>query len=172
MEGHYRSGEFNKTISFLNSLWTFIKDMARPWKAFFENYVLKVKNDSKKVVRKLTFLDYFFGGLSVFIMFVAGLMILTGVGIVSYQSFIWLQDGIWQELPLLSAFNYLLEGTAIHNWVSEPQSWLGLHNVVVWSLENIPLALVIIVDGLAVIFIVAAVMTMGLSLRFYQFKGK
>ena len=172
MEGHYRSGEFNKTITFLDSFWTFIKDMARPWKAFFENYVLKVKNDSRQVVRKLTFLDYVVGGISLFLMFSASLVILTGIAIVSYQSFMWLQDGIWQELSLFSAFSYLLEGTALHGWVSDPQSWLGLHNMVVWSLENIPLALVLIIDGLAVIFIVAAMMTMGLSLRFYQFKGK
>ena len=172
MEGHYRSGEFNKTITFLDSFWTFIKDMARPWKAFFENYVLKVKNDSRQVVRKLTFLDYVVGGRSLFLMFSASLVILAGIAIVSYQSFMWLQDGIWQELSLFSAFSYLLEGTALHGWVSDPQSWLGLHNMVVWSLENIPLALVLIIDGLAVIFIVAAMMTMGLSLRFYQFKGK
>ena len=172
MEGHYRSGEFNKTITFLDSFWTFIKDMARPWKAFFENYVLKVKNDSRQVVRKLTFLDYVVGGISLFLMFSASLVILAGIAIVSYQSFMWLQDGIWQELSLFSAFSYLLEGTALHGWVSDPQSWLGLHNMVVWSLENIPLALVLIIDGLAVIFIVAAMMTMGLSLRFYQFKGK
>ena len=172
MEGHYRSGEFNKTITFLDSFWTFIKDMARPWKAFFENYVLKVKNDSRQVVRKLTFLDYVIGGVSLFLMFSASLVILAGIGIVSYQSFMWLQDGIWQELPLFSAFSFLLEGTALHGWVSDPQSWLGLHNMVVWSLENIPLALVLIIDGMAVIFIVAAMMTMGLSLRFYQSKGK
>ena len=73
MDGHYRSGEFNKTIKFLGSFWTFTKDMARPWKAFFENYVLKVKNDSRQVVRKLTFLDYLFGGISAFLMFCAGL---------------------------------------------------------------------------------------------------
>jgi len=172
MQGHYRSGEFNKTITFFNSLWTFIKDMARPWKAFFDNFVLKIKNDSRQVVRRLTFLDVLFGGISVFIMFAAGLVILAGVGIVGYQSIIWLQDGIWKELPLLSAFNYFMQGTAFHGWVSDPQSWLGLHNMVVWSLENIPIALVLIIDGLAVIFIVAAMMTMGLSLRIYQFKGK
>ena len=172
MDGHYRSGEFNKTIKFLGSFWTFTKDMARPWKAFFENYVLKVKNDSRQVVRKLTFLDYLFGGISAFLMFCAGLVMLAGVGIVSYQSFMWLQDGIWKELPLFSAFNYILEGTAFHGWVSDPQSWLGLHNLVVWCLENIPLVLVLIVDGMAVIFFVVAIMTMGLSFRFYQAKEK
>jgi len=172
MEGHYRSGEFNKTITFLNSLWTFTKDMARPWKAFFENYILRVKNDSRQVVRRFTFMDYFFGGLSSLLMLVASLIILAGVGIVSYQSFMWLQDGVWKELPLFSAFNFLLEGTALHGWVSEPHSWLGLHNMVVWCLENIPLALILIIDGMAVIFLVMAIMTMGLSLRYYQIKGK
>ena len=172
MEGPYRSGEFNKIITFLNSFWTFTKDMARPWKAFFENYILKIKNDSRQVVRKLTVLDYLIGGVSTFIMFAACMIILSGVGIVSYQSFMWLQDGIWEELPLFSAFNYLLEGTAFHHWVSDPQSWLGLHDMVVWCLENIPLALALIVDGMAIIFVVAAIMTMGLSLRFYQVNEK
>ena len=156
----------------MESFWTFIKDMARPWRAFFDNYVLKIKNDSRQVVRKLTILDFVLAGISLLIMFAAGLVVLSGIGIVSYQSVMWLQDGIWKELPLFSTFNYLLEGTALHGWVSDPQSWLGLHNMVVWSLENIPLALVLIVDGLAVMFIVAAMMTMGISLRLFQHKGK
>ena len=172
MEGHYRSGEFNKTITFINSFWTFIKDMARPWKAFFENYVLRIKNDSRQVVHRLTFTDYLLGGVSLFILFLAGLTILAGMGIVSYQSFMWLKDGIWKELPLFASFNYLLDGTALHGWVSDPQSWLGLHNMVVWCLENIPLSLILIVDGMAVMFIVFAVVTMGLSFKYYQIKGK
>lgn len=156
----------------MDSFWTFIKDMARPWRAFFENYVLKVKNESRQMVRKFTFMDYVLSGISLFIMFAAGLVIVAGVGIVSYQSFMWLQDGIWKELPLFAAFNYFFEGTALHGWVSAPQSWLGLHNLVVWSLESIPLALVFILDGLAVIFIVVAVMAMGVSFRVFQVKGK
>ena len=84
----------------------------------------------------------------------------------------WLKDGIWKELPLFAAFNYLLDGTALHGWVSDPQSWLGLHNMIVWCLENIPLSLILIVDGVAVMFIVFAVVTMGLSFKYYQIKEK
>lgn len=124
------------------------------------------------ILHKFNSVDIILGGLSFAIMFVGGLVVLGGLAILTYQSFIWLQDGVWSGVPMLSAFTYFFQGTALHGWLDNPQSWLGLHEMVKWCLENIPLALVFIVDGLAVIFVVAAFTTLGLSFRIYQFKGK
>jgi len=172
MQTHYRSEIFNKVLEFFNSFWDFIKEEGRPIGSFCKNSIQRVRTQTGDILHKFTSLDIILGGLSVSIMFVGGLVVLGGLSLFAYQSFIWLQEGVWSGIPMLSAFNYLFQGTSLHGWVDAPQSWLGLHEMVKWCLLNIPLSLVLIVDGLAVIFFVAAFMTFGLSFRIYQFKGK
>ena len=172
MQTRYRSEIFNKVLEFFNSFWEFVREEGRPIGSFCKKSIQRVRTQTRDILHKFTSLDIVLGGLSVSIMFVGGLVVFGGLGILIYQSFLWLQEGVWSGIPMLSAFNYFFQGTALHGWVDAPQSWLGLHEMVKWCLLNIPLSLVLIVDGLAVIFFVAAFMTFGLSFRLYQFKGK
>lgn len=172
MQTHYRSEHFNKVLEFFVSFWEFIQVEGKPLGSFCKNSIQRVKTETKDILHKFNSLDIILGGLSVSIMFVGGLIVLGGLGILTYQSFMWLQDGVWSAIPLASAFDYFFQGTALHGWVSQPQSWLGLQEIVKWCLQNIPLSLALVVDGLALIFMVAVCMTLGLSFRIYQFKGK
>ena len=34
-------------------------------------------------------------------------ILIAGMGLLSYQSFIWLQSGVWNEYPMLTVFNFI-----------------------------------------------------------------
>jgi len=56
---------------------------------------------------------------------IAGLILL-------YKCFLWLRSGEWQAFPLA---NYLPDGffnTPFGQWLNHPNSWKGLHELVIW----------------------------------------
>jgi len=71
-------------------------------------------------------LVFFVGFFLLFISFpIAGLIIL-------YKTFLWLESGEWQAFPLA---NFLPDGffnTPFGQWLNHPDSWKGLHELVIW----------------------------------------
>lgn len=92
------------------------------------------------------------------VLVICGVPVLSGVGIVIYQVFFWLYNGEWFSLPistiLFSKTFFSFYPDFIVSWFTEPQSWLGLHKVIVWLLHlllQIPLSISLILTGLYVV---------------------
>ncbi|KMP11977.1 hypothetical protein UZ36_02660 [Candidatus Nitromaritima sp. SCGC AAA799-C22] len=130
----------------------------------------RIGQESRFLFSRLTGLDFIFCSITLTVMFVAGLFLLSGLGLVSYQVFLWLKDGMWPEFPIVIVFNFLFENTWLAQWLSSPESWIGLQKIVEWLLQNIPLSVALIIPAVAVIGGMACLMVMALGLRFYQFK--
>lgn len=83
------------------------------------------------------------------ILSVGGIVVfLSGLGIFGWQIYGWLKYGTWVELPLILGVQYIPEGYAIKSWFNHPDSWLGLHRLLVWALETTPITVVLILGGL------------------------
>ncbi|MFQ5671592.1 MAG: hypothetical protein ACE5G9_00725 [Nitrospinales bacterium] len=133
---------------------------------------LKGWAESKEIVRKLTPLDFFLGFVGGIAVVSASLVFFSGFFLLGYQGFLWLQSGTWTEFPLIVAFNYLFQGTALQAWLSDPDSWYGLHQIVVWILENMPLSLTLIMEGALMVLALLIIIMMGAFFRYYQVKNQ
>ena len=90
--------------------------------------------------------------LSVF----GGLSFLTGIGVIAFQILAWLLNGQWIKFSLLILFAFLFPELILRNsWLNNPQSWIGLHKVIVWILEMVPLSGTLI--ALAVFFFICII---------------
>ncbi len=129
-----------------------------------------VKSEFDEIRNKLTVIDYAFFMANLSLIGCAFLIVFSGFGVLGYQSALWLQDGVWTELPLLTVFNYLFEGAAIQDWLNQPQSWLGLHQIVDWCLQNIPLSLTLILEGIFLAALAASFFFMSIVFRYIWIK--
>ena len=64
----------------------------------------------------------------------AVLSFLIAVAIWAYQSFVWLQTGLWPEYPLYKLVFWIFGTSLAGTWLLEPRSWIGAHRVVTWFL--------------------------------------
>ncbi|GJL80275.1 MAG: hypothetical protein NPINA01_32640 [Nitrospinaceae bacterium] len=168
--------------NFDHSQW--LKTIADSWdnaQAFFgevwETCKVLFKKALKQGIKEVKFFlsrstpfDFICGGLNALFGFLAALIFLSGFGLLGYQTLLWLIDGVWTEYPLAIVFNALFENTALHSWVSNPESWYGLQKVVAWTLENIPLSAALIVPGFILASILSGIMAGAIAIRYYQFK--
>jgi ABC-type cobalamin transport system permease subunit len=84
---------------------------------------------------------------------VAGLAVfLAGAGLVAYAGVQWLQTEQWHPFTIGST---LASWPATRNWIAHPQSWRGLHRLVVWAVR-VPLYAIGLVFGAALLFITAS----------------
>ncbi len=113
-------------------------------------------------------MDFVLGGLSFALLVGAGAFLLAGTGLLAYQTVLWLQDGAWTAYPIRVVFDFVFQGSIIQAWIVSPESWLGLHQLVLWGLENIPTSVVLILQGVLGVLIMSAVIASGVSFRFYQ----
>ena len=127
-------------------------------------------NEFGEVSKKLTVIDYAFFMSSLCAFGCSFLVFFSGLGVLGYQSALWLQEGKWTELPLLTIFNYLFEGAAIQSWINNPQSWFGLHQVVDWCLQNIPLSLTLILHGIFLVTITGCFLFFSIVCRYLWLK--
>lgn len=130
----------------------------------------KIKDGFKNIAHQLGVMDFILALLSGVLMLSATLVFLSGFCVVGYQVFLWLKNGIWTEFPLHVTFNYLFEGTALQAWLSQPESWHGLHRITAWALENIPLSLTLITNGVLMVLAVAAITTTTALFRYIKIK--
>lgn len=69
---------------------------------------------------------FFVGFFMLFISFpIAGLILL-------YKGFLWLRSGEWQSFPLAKFLPVEFFDTPFGQWLAEPDSWRGLHELVIW----------------------------------------
>lgn len=135
-----------------------------------EEILHKSKEEMRRVVHKLTVLDYIFGLISGALILSAALVFLSGFCLLGYQAFLWLRDGNWTEFPLLAGFSYLFQDTPIQAWLNDPASWYGLHQIATWALENIPLSLALIMDGALIAIPLGVIMTIAAFFRYCQIR--
>lgn len=154
----------------LENLALFYKETVETLKIISKKFFLQGWDQTKFFYSRLTVWDYFWVGMNASVGFLAALVFLSGFGLVGYQVVLWLKDGVWSEYPLFMVFNFIFENTALHSWVQQPESWYGLQKVVVWTLENIPLSLSLIVPGMLVATLTIGTVIITAMVRFYQFK--
>jgi hypothetical protein len=76
-------------------------------------------------------------------------VLLAGIAFAAYAGVQWLQTARWQPLTVNGA---LASWPVTREWIAHPQSWLGLHRVVIWFLR-VPVFVVVTLLGLAMVFI-------------------
>jgi hypothetical protein len=132
--------------------------------------ISRARDESKFFISNLNVVDFIWGFISMAVIGIASLFLLAGVGLVGYQVVLWMQDGVWSEFPIAIVFNFLFEGTVPAQWLTNPESWVGLQKVVEWLLANVPLSAALIIPSLVVISVMACISALALVFRFYQFK--
>ena len=130
------------------------------------------RKELKFLFKRFTMLDYVFGNLSMLGLLLSITIVLSGFGLLGYQIVVWLQDGVWNAMPLMMVFTFLFEGTAFGAWMQNPDAWVGLHQVMEWLLVNTPISLVLIVDGLILSAGMAATIVFAVMVRRFQFKHR
>ena len=132
----------------------------------------RVSKELRFFISKLTTVDFFCGSIILGIMAFASLFLAFGLGLVGYQVFLWIKDGVWSEFATIEAFNFLFENTLIAQWLDKPESWFGLQKIAEWLLYNIPVSVALIVPSIMVLVGMTCVTVLALILRFYQFKSE
>ena len=130
------------------------------------------RQELKFLFKRFTAVDYVFGSLSSFGLLLCVAVFLSGFALLGYQTVVWLQDGVWNAMPLMMVFNFLFEGTAFGAWMQNPDAWVGLHQVMEWLLINTPISLVLIVDGLVLSAGMGATIIFAVMVRRFQFKHR
>ena len=134
--------------------------------------ISKVSKELRFFISKLTTVDFFCGSITLGIMAFASLFLALGLGLVGYQLFLWIKDGVWSEFATMEVFNFLFENTLLAQWLDNPESWLGLQKIIEWLLYNIPISVALIVPSIMVLVGMMCVTVVALTLRFYQFKSR
>jgi len=151
---------------------TFIFEVWETFRILLDRGVTRVIKEIKFLISKSTILDFIGGGLSALIGFMAALILFAGFCLTGYQIILWLINGVWTEFPLFIVFNFLFENTALHSWVTNPESMYGLQVVVSWILENTPLSAALIIPGFILATTIAGVMALAVVIRYNQFKNQ
>ena len=132
--------------------------------------ISKVSKELRFFISKLTPVDFFCGCITLGIMSLASLFLASGLGLVGYQIFLWIKNGVWSEFAIIEVFNFLFENTLAAQWLINPESWFGLQKMMEWLLQNIPLSLALIVPSVIVLAGMICVNIAAIAFRFYQFK--
>ena len=134
--------------------------------------ISKIIKELRFFISKLTIVDFFCGSLTFGVLSLASLFLVSGIGLVCYQAFLWVRDGVWSEYTITVVFNFIFENTVVSQWLSNPESWFGLQKTLEWLLKNIPLSVALIIPSITVLCGMILISIVGLTFRYYQFKGK
>ncbi len=148
----------------------FAAELFQGLKFFFIKFIKEAYQQTRFFISRLTIWDYLCCSINTVVGFLAALVFFSGLGLVAYQIFLWIQNGAWTEYPIFVLFNFVFENTVLHQWINQPDSWFGLQKILIWSMENMPLSLALVVPGLLVSLLAAGVMGTAISIRYYQFK--
>jgi len=161
-------------IDQLSQFWVTFKEFMTEFLKVLKILFQKGKKEAWKEIRssgsKLQKKDFVCAGILLSIGLFGDLILILGLGVLAYQSFLWLQNGIWTEYHLFSVFNYFFENTEIHQWMTNPESWIGMQKLLLWLLESIPVSLALMVPGFSIAVSAAGIFFAALIFRFYQLK--
>jgi hypothetical protein len=134
--------------------------------------ISKIIKELRFFISKLTVVDFICGSLTLGVLSLASLFLASGIGLVSYQAFLWIRDGVWSEYTITVVFNFIFKNTVVAQWLSNPESWFGLQKALEWLLQNIPLSVALIIPSITVLCGMILISITGLTFRYYQFKAK
>ncbi|MEK9630191.1 MAG: hypothetical protein VW455_14365 [Nitrospinota bacterium] len=157
-------------VQFIEAVKQFSLELLRVFKTLLQKGLKAAWEEFRATTPKLSAVDFIFAGTFFAIGLMGCLFIAAGIGLLSYQSFLWLQSGVWTEYPLLTVFNFLFENTPFQQWMFTPESWIGMQKLFLWFLESTPISLALMVPGFSIVFATAGVFTVALVIRFYQLK--
>ena len=140
-------------------------------KLLFKKGLIVAWEEIRTTASKLSAADFFFAGINITIGLLGVMILLSGIGLLGYQTLLWLQTGVWTEYFLLAVFNFLFENTLLHQWIISPESWIGMQKLFLWFLESIPVWLALIVPGLSIAISASGIFFIALTIRFYQLKS-
>jgi len=175
MENHQQS-QFNHE-EWINRLFQFIETarqfsiaFTQAFKTLFQKGLAEAWKEIRAAAKKLSLADFIFAGTLTSVTVFGSMILLAGIGLLSYQSFLWLENGVWIEYPMLTVFNFLFENTPLHQWTVNPESWVGMQKLLLWVLESIPVSLALMVPGFSITIMAGSILIAALVFRFYQFK--
>ena len=149
----------------------FYREVIVNLKGITKKTIFKVSEELRFFISKLTVLDFVCVSIILAVIAFASLFLLSGLGLIGYQVFLWMKDGIWPEFSIEVVFNFLFENTSLAQWLSSPESWFGLQKIVEWLLQNIPLSVALIIPSVLILSAVASMLAVAIVFRFYQFKN-
>ena len=149
----------------------FYREVIVNLKGITKKTIFKVSEELRFFISKLTVLDFVCVSITVTVMAFASLFLISGLGLIGYQVFLWMKDGIWPEFSIEVVFNFLFENTLLAQWLSNPESWFGLQKIVEWLLQNIPLSAALIIPSVLIFSGMACILAVAIVFRFYQFKN-
>lgn len=75
------------------------------------------------------------------VVLMGALFVLAGLAVIAVQVFIYLKAGTWRSVSILSV------ATPYLPWLTNPQSWFGLHDIATDALGIAPLSLALVLIG-------------------------
>ncbi len=100
-------------------------------------------------IKVFDFWDGVFAYLSKYIFIPVGWIIcVSGPFLLCGQTFYWLYSGAWKSYVLLDVIVNIMPLSLV-NWLIEPESWQGLHKIIIFILE-IPLFIGLTIIGFLV----------------------
>jgi hypothetical protein len=150
----------------------FCSELFKALKTLSQKGLREAWKDIRLAVSKLTPQDFIVTGLLTLTGMFGVMVFMIGFSLLSYQSILWLQNGVWTEYPLVVIFNFLFDNTAFQLWMTQPESWVGLQKLFSWFLESVPISLALMVPGFSITLFMAGIITAALLYRFYQLKKK
>ena len=157
-------------INNLFHFWVAFKEFLKTLKIFFQKGKNKVWKEILYSSSKLQKKDFICAGILLSIGLFGHLILLIGLGVLSYQSFLWLKYGVWTEYDLFSVFKYFFENTEIHQWIINPGSWIGMQKLLIWLLESIPVSIALMIPGFSIAISAFGIFFAALVFRYYQLK--
>ncbi len=158
-------------FQFIETVKLFSIEFAQALKSLFQKGLRETWKDFRSIASKLSPVDFFFAGTMLSIGAFGGMIVIAGIGLLSYQSFLWLQSGVWTEYPMLAVFNFLFENTPLHQWIINPESWVGMQKLILWFLETIPVSIALMVPGVSLAITAMSIFIAAMLFRFYQLKN-
>ena len=149
----------------------FYRQIVTKLKVIAKYFISKAYEELRFFISNLTIVDFICLSAITTIMVFALLFLFSGVGVVFYQMFLWMKNGVWSEFPIEIVFSFLFENTWLAQWLSNPESWFGLQRVMEWLLQNIPLSAALIIPSILIFSGMACILTGAIICRFYQFKN-
>ena len=150
---------------------SFLTGFFQAAKVLSKKGLIMIWKEIRTTASKLSTADFFFAGLNITVGLFGVIILLAGIGLLGYQTLLWLQTGVWTEYPLLAIFNILFENTILHQWIINPYSWIGIQKLFLWFLESTPVSLALIVPGLSIAISASGIFLIALTFRFYQLKN-
>ena len=89
----------------------FLTGFIQAAKLLFKKGLVVVWKEIRTTASKLSAVDLFLASMNITVGLLGVIILLAGIGLLGYQSLLWLQTGVWTGYPLLAIFNFLFENT-------------------------------------------------------------